>query len=229
MLIILLRTVLIYLLLLGTIRLMGKRQLGELEVTDLVITLLLSELATIPIADPDIPLLYAVIPIVTLLSMEVTVSLIMTHCPRLKNLGSVRPNVLIRRGVVDCREMDRLRISAEELISELRQAGITDIREVDYAILEQNGRISVIPCAQNRQPTIADLGLAVKDSGIMHILISRGVIDHRNLRLLGHDVRWLEQQLCLRGCRAEQVFLMTVNDGGEVYLLRDGAGTEGGV
>jgi len=221
MLVIFIRTILIYLLLFCAMRLMGKRQIGELEVADLVITFLLSEIATVPISDPEIPLAHAVIPIITLLAMEVTVSLIMSKCPRWKNIGSARPNVLIRRGVLDQREMDKLRISVEELISELRQMNITDIREVDYAILEQNGKISVIPKAENRQPTVKDLGLAVTDCGIMHILISRGVINQYNLKHMGRDEQWLQKQLKEHHCRVEEVFLMTVNDSGEVYVMRN--------
>ena len=221
MLIIFIRTILIYIILLGSMRLMGKRQIGELEVADLVTTLLLSEIAAVPVANPEIPLSHAIIPIITLLSMEVTVSLIMTHCPRWKSIGSARPNVLIRRGVLDQKEMDKLRISVEELISELRQLDITDLREVDYAILEQNGKISVIPKAENRQPTVKDLGLTATDSGIMHIIISRGVVNRYNLKQMGLDNLWLQKKLKEHHCHAKEVFLMTVNDGGEVYILRN--------
>lgn len=220
MLIIFIRTILIYLLLLSAMRLMGKRQIGELEVTDLVITLLLSDIATMPIATPEIPLSHAVIPIITLLAMEVTLSMVLSRYPRLKNLGSARPNILIRRGIPDQKELGRLRISAEELISELRQKDITDLREVDYAILEPNGKISVIPKAENRQPTCKDLGLRpADDSGIIHILISQGVIDRRNLKQLGLDDNWLAAQLKQHACTADRVYLMTVDDRGEVFLL----------
>ena len=220
MLIIFVRTLLIYLMLLFAMRLMGKRQIGELEVTDLVITLLLSDIATHPIVDPENPLSNAVIPIITLLATEVTLSLLLSRFPRLNNIGSARPNVLIRRGVVNRAELDRLRISVDELISELRQKDITDIREVDYAILEQNGKISVIPRARCKQPTCQDLSLNTQEEGIMHILICRGVINRYNLELLGQDRAWLERQLKKHHSRLRDVYLMTVNDGGEVYLLR---------
>lgn len=224
MLIILIRTVLIYLLLLSAMRLMGKRQIGELEVTDLVITLLLSDIATLPITDPDIPLTYAVIPIVALLATEVSLSFLLSRFPRLKNLGSARPNVLIRDGVPDRRELDKLRISAEELISELRQKNITEIGQVAYAILEQNGKISVIPRPADRQPTLGDLKLDVPDEGICHILISHGSINRYSMRLLALDDGWLDRLLAAHRCRARQVYLMTVTDSGKVAIwLKNGA------
>ncbi len=218
MLIIFIRTILIYLLLLGAMRLMGKRQIGELEVTDLVITLLLSDIATHPIADPEIPISHALIPIITLLAMEVTLSLILSRCPRLKNLGSARPNVLIRRGVINQKELNDLRISTEELISELRQKDITDLRDVEYAILEQNGKISVIPRGAEQPPTRTELGISAQESGITHIIISRGVINHYNLKQMGFEQKWLDKQLHRYHCRAKEVFLMTANDLGEVSL-----------
>ncbi len=221
MLIVFIRTILIYLLLLGAMRLMGKRQIGELEVTDLVITLLLSDIATHPIMDPDNPLSHALIPIITLLATEVTLSFLLSRYTKLKNLCSARPNILIRDGKINQKELDRLRISADELISELRQKDVTSIDDVAYAILEQNGKISVIPKACCQSPTREDLTLPCAESGIMHILISRGVINRYNLRLLGHNDEWLNKEISRHGCRVQDVFLMTENDGGEIFLATD--------
>lgn len=218
MLIVFIRTILIYLLLLLAMRLMGKRQIGELEVTDLVITLLLSDIATHPIVDPENPLSHALIPIITLLATEVTLSLLLSRFPKLKNLGSARPNVLIRNGKINQTELDRLRISSDELISELRQKNVTSIDDVAYAILEQNGKISVIPKVDCQPPTREDLALQTAEHGIMHILISRGVINRYNLKLLGYNDIWLNKQLSRRHCRVKDVFLMTVDDTGEIYL-----------
>lgn len=226
--VIFIRTVIVYLLLLLSMRLMGKRQIGELEVTDLVITLLLSDIATNPIADPDIPLVYVVIPILTLLAMEVTLSLLFSRFPKLKNLGSARPSVLIRHGVIDTRELNSLRISAEELISELRQKEITEIDEVEYAILEQNGKISVIPRAAERQPTRKDMNITVEESGISHIIISRGTLNRYNLQHLGLNDEWLEKQLKQNHCHMDEVFLMTVNDQGKLWLQKETNGSGGG-
>jgi uncharacterized membrane protein YcaP (DUF421 family) len=221
MLTILLRTVIIYIILIGTMRLMGKRQLGELEISELVTTLLLSEIAAAPIGDPTIPVIYAVIPLITILTLEITLSIILLKCPRLKSIASARPSILIRHGKIDQKELRRIRISIDELISEIRQTGLSSFAEVDYAILEQNGKISVIPKACCQSPTREDLTLPCTESGVMHILISRGVINRYNLRLLGHNDEWLNKEISRHGCRVQDVFLMTENDSGEIFLATD--------
>ena len=124
------RSIILYFLLIATIRLMGKRQIGELEVTDFVTTLILSEIASLPITDQSVPVMHAVIPLVTILSLEVLLSVILLKFPALKNLASARPTVLIRHGTLEQKELGRIRISLDELISELRQSGVSSLEDV---------------------------------------------------------------------------------------------------
>lgn len=219
MLVILIRTVIVYVILIATMRLMGKRQLGELEISELVTTLLISEIASLPISDQSIPLMHAVIPLVTILTLEVLLSMILLKVPFLKNVASARPTVLIRHGVLDQKELRRIRISIDELISEARQSGITSLDEIDYAILEQNGKLSIIPKKKASPPTSNDLNIILKETGIMHILIEDGTINDYNLKLLGHDRAWLLRYLERLGKQAEDIFLLTVNDGEEFYRI----------
>ncbi|MBR6709377.1 MAG: DUF421 domain-containing protein, partial [Clostridia bacterium] len=186
-----LRTVMIYLILIGAMRLMGKRQIGELEISELITTLMLSELATLPIANQEIPMLYAVIPIIILLTLEVCNSMILIKIPRIKNIVSSKPSVLIRRGKFDQRELARIRMSIDELIGELRRQGISSPAEVDYAILEQNGKLTVIERAAARPLTAEALGIPVKDGGLSHIIIADGFVNALNLKMTGHDEHWL--------------------------------------
>ena len=219
MLTILLRTVLVYALLIATMRLMGKRQLGELEVSELVTTLLVSEIASLPIVDKNIPLAYAIIPLLTVLTLEVTLSVILVKFPRLKSIASARPSVLIRRGKLDQKEMQRIRISLDELISEIRQAGIASLSDVDYAILEQNGKISVLPRKQAQPPTGADLGLSFTDTGILHVLIQDGHVDRHNLKAMQLDEDWLAQKLNQKSLRLEEVFFLGCDDTENLYWI----------
>ena len=219
MLTILLRTVIIYVILIGTMRLMGKRQLGELEVSELVTTLLISEIAALPIGDPTIPVIYAVIPLITILTLEITLSIILLKCPRLKNIASSRPSILIRHGTVDQKELRRIRISIDELISEIRQTGLSSIAEVDYAILEQNGKISVIPRKSAQPPTAADLGLHITESGIVHAIIEDGVINRYNLDLLSLGEKWLRARLAEKALVASEVFFLGIDDSGSLYWI----------
>ena len=220
MLTIFIRTVIIYFLLLLTMRLMGKRQLGELDVSELVITILLSEIATTPITNPDRPLLEAIIPIATLVSLEILTSSLILRSPVFKAALSSKPAVLIAKGVIDYKKMRKVRISLEELISQLRQNGIFDMCEVDYAILEENGKMSVIPKNANRQPDKSDLGVKCKDNGVMHIIISDGCVDSHGLKIIKKDRAWLEGKLKKLGVSIKDVFCMTVDDSGKIFIQR---------
>ncbi len=220
MLIILLRTIIVYVILLCTMRLMGKRQLGELEITELVTTLLISEIATLPIVDPSVPVMYAVIPLITIITAEVALSVILLKCPRLKNVASARPSILVRQGKPDQKEMLRIRISIDELISEVRQAGLATLADVDYAILEQNGKISVIPRRAAQPPTAQDLGLSPAENGILHALIEDGKLNRYNMKQMALDDRWVNAQLAKQKLSLPEVFFLGIDDGKSLYWVK---------
>ena len=214
------RTFLIYLMVTGCMRLMGKRQIGQLEVSELVTTLLLSEIATLPIENPDIPVLHAVVPIVTLLTLEVSMSILLSHCPRLRRKIEAPPSMLICQGRLDQRELLRNRLSCEEVVAGLRQQGVSDPEEVDYAILEKNGQLSVILKEPYRPATVKDAGLSVGHEGMMHVIVSDGVVNEYNLRLLGKDGKWLDGVLQKKKARLDDVLCLLCNDAGKIELLR---------
>ena len=224
------RTLVIYLALNAVMRLMGKRQIGELEVTDLVTTLLISEIAALPITDQDIPIAYALIPMVTLLILEVLSSMILIRFPKFKALVSARPTVIIRNGRLNQKAMLSLRISMEELMSEIRQQGYPDLAQVQHAILEKNGKLTVLPKAQFAQPTNEQLGVKAKDEPLMHVVMCNGVCNAPGLKLIGKDRRWLEQELARRGYSADRLFCVTANDAGQIFLIpkQDIQQTDGG-
>ena len=216
---ILIRTVIIYLILTLTMRLMGKRQLGELEPSELVTTFLLSEIASLPITNLDIPIMFAIIPIITLLSLEVFASVLLIKVPALKNLLSPRPNVIIEKGKLRQDELQKLRISTDELLSELRQSGVTDISEVYYAILEENGKLSVIPKAKHTPPTAKQLGIPVTECGISHILISDGKLNRHGIKTLGLSSSDIKSFIEENDLSVKDVFLLTKNDGGYYNII----------
>lgn len=217
-----LRTLLIYLMVTGCLRLMGKRQIGELEVSELVTTLLLSEIATLPIENPDIPVLHAVIPVVTLLSLEVSMALLLSRCPRVRRKIEAPPCMLICRGRLDQKELLRNRLSFEEVLAGLRQQGVADPEEVDYAILEKNGQLSVILKEPYRPVTVRDARLSVGREGMMHVIISGGVVNEYNLRLLGKNAQWLDGVLKQKKTRLRDVLCLLCNDAGKIELIRKG-------
>lgn len=214
------RTLVIYLLLGGSMRLMGKRQIGELEVSELITTLLISEIATLPVENADIPVLHAVVPIVTLVTLEVVMATLLSRSPTLRKKLETAPSMLICRGVLNQSELIRNRMSVEELFAGLRQQGIGDPDEVEYAIMEKNGQLSVIPKAQHKPLTAGDIKSEVCETGIMHMLVSDGKVDRYNLQLLGHDEAWLDKQLNKRGVAAEELLYLLCDDAGRILLLR---------
>ena len=220
MLTIFIKTVIIYIILTVIMRLMGKRQLGELDVGELVITILLSEIASLPITNPEKSLLDAIIPISTLAALEILTSTLILKIPAVKKLLSSKPAVVIAHGRLDRKAMQKVRISIEELISQIRQNGIYDLEEVDYAILEENGKMSIIPKSRYRQPDKADLGLPDDNRGLMHIVISDGTINSHSLNIIKRDEAWLKARLKKHSLNPKDVFCMTCNDAGQLYIIK---------
>lgn len=219
MFILLIRTITIYIFLLLTMRLMGKRQLGELEISELVSTLLLSDIAALPITNPEIPLSFAVVPILTITAFEVSTSLLLTKRPRLKDLLSTRPSMVIQRGKINHVELLKNRISIDELLSELRQKDVTDINEVDYAIIEQNGKMTVVLKEEYAPPSRKELGIKVENCGLCHIIISDGTVNEYGLRFMQKDAKWLNKTLKEARTEKKNVYLMTLDDCGKVNII----------
>ena len=215
------RTIILYLLIIAGVWLMGKRQVGELEPSELVLSLLIADLASVPMQDFGIPLLTGIIPILTLLALTMTLSVLTMKSVSFRALLCGRPSVVIRDGRIDQREMARNRLTVDELLEELRAKGCTDPSTVRYAILETNGQLSVLPYATQQPPAARDLGISPREQELPLVVISDGRLLERNLAALGRDRAWLERTLaegnCPGGCSS--VFLMLADCAGGVYLL----------
>lgn len=213
------RTLIIYIILLCAIRILGKRQLGELEMSELTSTILISEIASMPIADTDIPISHAIIPLVVIISFELISSFLLSRFTKLKNVFSTSPSALIYKGQINQKELRKNRISPEELISELRLKNVPDPSHVEYAILEQNGLLSVIPKIQHQTPTLEQMNIDDKESGIVHIIISQGVWNEYNLNILNEKKSDFEKYLQKKRINARDVFLLTIDDNGNKDLI----------
>lgn len=223
------RTVILYLLIIAGVRLMGKRQVGELEPSELVVSLLIADLAAVPMQDFGIPLLTGIIPILTLLSLTMLLSVLTMKSLRFRTLMCGKPSIVVRNGVPDQKEMRRNRYTVDELLEELRMKGHTDLKTIQYAILETNGQLSVLPYAAQQPPTAVQLGVKTPERGLPVVVISDGKLLPENLHLTGHDRLWLDKQLRRHHCPSPaHVFLMTVDEAGVVYLApRQPDGKEG--
>ncbi len=220
MLTIVLRTVLIYLLLFVVLRLMGKRQIGELQTSEFVITVLLSEIASAPITNDSIPLLHAVVPILILLVTEILISLALLRFNCLKKIFYGKPSVLICRGTIDVKELRRNRMEIDELLSALRQQGYSDVSDIRYAILEENGALSVFPNAARSFLTPSDLALSPEERGLAHLLLLDGRLISENLALSGWTEDRLDKELRQRGLSRKDVFLFSADDTGAVNCVK---------
>lgn len=217
----LIRTIILYLLIIAGIRLMGKRQVGELEPSELVLSLIIADLASVPMQDFGIPLLTGILPIITLLSLTMMLSVLTMKSVRFRALLCGRPSIIIRDGKLDQREMARNRLTVDELLEELRTKGYTNLGAVKYAILETNGQLSVLPYAAQKPPTAQQLHLSPKDSSLPLVIISDGHVLERNLSVLGHDRPWLNNRLNDLGCSdPRDVFLLMADSSGSIYLTR---------
>ncbi len=214
------RTVIIYLILLLVLRLMGKRQIGELQPSELVTTLLLSQIASQPILAQNVPIAYGVIPVCVVVCLEVILSFVMTRVPFLKRLFVGKPSILINKGKMDTKELMRVRVTVEELMSELRSHGVGDPADVYYAVMEENGSISVLLKAASETVRRKDIDIKADESGISRLIISDGVVNTENLKKAGKDEKWLKKQLDENKLNVKDVFMMTCSDTSGVYTVK---------
>ena len=213
------RTVILYFVLMIAMRIMGKRQLGELQPTELVVTLLLSDLAAVPMQENGLPLFNGLLPILVLVGLEVLMSGVMLKCPQLSRFVSGSPIPVIRDGKVDEPAMRRLRLTVEDLTETLRQQEIFDIRQVQYAIVETNGHVSAYCYPRFQAATAEDVGKKPPDDGMPVVVVSDGKTSAWGLALCGLDEEWVEALLRRKGCPLEQVFLLTATKTGKHCLL----------
>ena len=199
------RTIIIYVILNVMLKIMGKRQIGELEVNELVSTLLISEIGALPISDTNISLLPSIIPILFIASAEVIISVVKNKSAIIKRAVEGEPVYIIYKGSLRQWVLAENRISINELLTEMRTQGIADIRDVRYAILEQNGKVSFLKESDN--PNIA------------RTLIVDTRPDMQNINEAGFSLDWVKDQLNERGIPMSSVFLMTVNETGAINII----------
>ena len=215
------RTLILYFILMIGLRLMGKRQIGELEPSELVLTLIISDLAAVPMQDFGIPLVNGVFPIVTLLCVSMLLSFFSLKSIRFRGLVCGYPTVIIRDGKVLQQNMARNRFTVDELLEQLRSQGYSDLTAVKYAILETSGQVSVLPYTKDSPATPQVMNMTVQDDVTLPVLvINDGHIMAENLAASGCDAVWPDKQLKERRLTSpRQVFFMTVDETGSVTCV----------
>lgn len=216
-----LRTLLFYLILLIIVRLMGKREMDALSPFDLVVAIMIGEMAAIPIEDLRISVVEVMVPMFTLAGAELLISFVMLKSHRLRSFIDGEPTMLIKDGVILEKNLRKIRYNLSDLFAQLRLAGYPNVEDIEVAILETNGKLSVVPRAQKRSVTPEDLGLPTRYEGLLIPLIRDGVVSEKNLAELGLTKAWLRERLRERNLSSpEEVFLATIDGNGELYVQR---------
>ncbi len=215
------RTLILYTVLMTGLRLLGKRQIGDLEPSELVLTLIISDLAAVPMQDFGIPLVNGVFPILILLCLSMLISHFSLKSIRFRAWVCGRPTLVIREGKILQKNMAHTRFTVDELYEELRQQGYSDISDVKYAVLETSGQVSVLPFTKAAPVTPETMGLTPPDNVTLPVMIiSDGHVMEENLTACGYDRKWLEQELKRRQLTSpRQAFLMTVDQTGNVVCV----------
>ncbi len=205
------RTIILYLLLIFVIRMMGKRQIGQMEPTEFVVTMLVANLASIPMQDGGIPLYSGVVPILTVLGVELVLSALSLRSIPFRRLLCGKPVILIENGNILQGNLRKTRITLDELTGHLRQKDVLDLKAVQFAILETNGNLSVFPYPKERPASAKEAGIEAKPQYLPYTIISDGCLLQDNLLLCGKSTDWVKRVLDERKSTIEKTWLLTVD------------------
>ena len=214
-----LRTGILYLVLVLAVRLMGKRQIGQMEASEFVVTMLVANLAAIPMQDGAIPLYSGLVPILTVLGLELTLAGLLLRSMVLRKFFCGKPVILIDNGKILADSLRRTRVTLDELMGHLRQKDVLDVTTVQFAILETDGTLSVFPYPQYRPASAKDAGIRPQEQHLPITLIQDGRLVRENLEKAGKDRQWLEKQLAAQESDCGSTLLMTIDESGSVVWI----------
>ena len=214
------RAFLLYIIIIFAVRMMGKRQISEMQTSELVITLLMSNIASIPMQDTEQSMLSGIIPLMVLLVCEILISYLMLKKSGIRRLICGKPVIVINDGTVDQQAMKELRISTEDLYEQLRQKDVFDISEVAYAILETNGQMSVFKKSMYSPLTVGDLEIQKEDTVLQVTIVSDGEIAKSSLKVCGLGTNWLYETLKNENIALKDVFIMTADKYKNYSIIR---------
>ena len=220
MLIVFCRAVILYVVVIASFRFMGKRQLGELQPSELAVTLMLSNIATLPVEDINLPMTMGLVPVLALVCLDVFASHLCLKFRKLRKIIGGSPKIIISGGKIHKQTMKDLRLTADDLAASLRSADVFDINDVQLAVVETTGKISVFQ-KQSVQPLTPDfLRISAEDTDPPLIVIDDGEIAEDSLRFIGFDKKWINDILSGKNLTVEQVFIMTADSTGKYTIIK---------
>lgn len=220
MIISIIRTLILYVFVIFAVRVMGKRQISDLQPTELVITLIISDIASIPMENSSQPLLSGVVPVLILVACEIFASLIMMKNSKFRKIICGSPVMVIEDGKILQEAMRKLRMTTEDLCIQLRQEDVFSLEDVEYCIVETNGKISVLQKPEKRTPNAQELGVTIEDTGIDAVVISDGVYLDNSMKLCGFTRKKIDNILTENNVKLDEVFIMTGNKTGQYNIIR---------
>lgn len=216
----LIRTIIIYILVLITMRLMGKREIGQLQPFELAIAIMIADLASVPMADTGVPIFNGIIPIIGLLIMQMLISFIDMRSIRLRGFISGKPRILIYRGKIDEKALRKENVTLNELQERLRQSSVFSIGDVEYAILETSGQLTVIQKPEKKMLTPEDLNISPEYEGLPYDLVLDGKIMSNNLKAIGKDYNWLKKQVEKFKMKPEEALIVTFDGKEQIFCQK---------
>ena len=211
------RAIMVYILVLVVMRLMGKREIGQLQPFELVISIMIADLASIPMTDPGVPIFNGLVPILGLLAMHLLITLLNIKSVNLRKITCGKPTILVYRGKIDEEALKKERFTISELQERLRGKDVFNLGDVEFAILETNGEVSVITKPNKRNLTPEDMNIEADYEGLPYDLIVDGKIMYENLNKIGKDKRWLLKQIEKFKCMPEDVLIATMDGKGNFF------------
>lgn len=217
MLVLFIRSILIYIIVLLVMRLMGKREIGQLQPFELVISIIIADLAAIPISNSGIPITNGIIPILGLLVMDLLISVGNMKSLKFRQMISGKPSILIYRGKINEKVLRKERFTINELQERLRDKDIMNLGDVEYAILETSGQINVIQKPNKRNTIPEDFNIEPEYEGISYDLVIDGIIMYDNLKILEKDYKWLKREVKKFGYNPEEALIVTIDGKGQIF------------
>ena len=211
------RSIIIYIIVLIVMRLMGKREIGQLQPFELVISIMIADLASIPMTDPGVPIFNGIVPILGLLAMHLVITVLNLKSVNIRKFTCGKPTILIYRGRIDEDAMRKERFTVSELQERLRGKDVFYLGDVEYAILETNGEISVIQKPEKRNTTPEDFNITPEYEGLPYDLVVDGKVMYENLKKIGKNEKWLANQIKKFNTKAEDVLIATIDGKGNFF------------
>lgn len=211
------RSIILYIIVLIVTRMMGKRQIGQLQPFEFVISLMIANLATIPMSETGVPIFDGIVPILSLLTIHLIITVLNMKSMKFRSVVCGKPSILVYRGKIDENALEKERFTVSELEERLREKDVFSLADVEYVILETNGDISVILKPEKRQPTLEDLNIDGEYQGILYNLVLDGQVMYDNLQILGKDYKWLKKQVKKFDMLPEEALVVTIDAKGNFF------------